>query len=178
MATVGGAPAPPRPGGPAVFGLTPLAWACLGLAAFVVGLSKTSIAGLGSVAVVLFALVLPAKESTAAVLLLLICGDLVAVAVYRRQADWGQLRRLLPAVLPGIGLGAVFLAFASDRVLLLAIGGLVLAAVLLQIGLRRHSAKLGSAANATATAEPAAAPAPASAAPPPPALGSAGAVPA
>jgi uncharacterized membrane protein YfcA len=120
--------------------MTPLAWFLLAVAAIVVGISKTSISGLGAVAVALFALVLPAKESTAAVLLLLITGDIVAVALYRRQADWAQLRRLLPAVVPGIVLGAVFLGLVSDRVLLVSIGLLVLAAVALQIGLQAHQA--------------------------------------
>jgi uncharacterized membrane protein YfcA len=121
--------------------MTPIDWLTLALAAIVVGVSKTSIGGLGTVAVALFALVLPAKESTAAVLLLLIVGDIVAVSLYRRQADWDQLRRLLPAVVPGIIVGAIFLGLVSDRVLLVSIGLLVLIAVGLQLTLRWHQTK-------------------------------------
>ncbi|MDR0285496.1 MAG: sulfite exporter TauE/SafE family protein, partial [Propionibacteriaceae bacterium] len=105
-------------------------------AALVVGVSKTSISGLGSLAVAAFALVLPAKESTAAVLLLLITGDIVAVSIYRRAADWGQLKRLLPAVVPGIVLGAVFMKYVSDKVLLIVVAVTLIVAVGLQIGMR------------------------------------------
>jgi uncharacterized membrane protein YfcA len=112
------------------------AWLLLAAAALVVGLSKTSIAGLGSLAVAAFALVLPAKESTAAVLLLLICGDVVALLIYHRQADWTQLKRLLPAVVPGIVIGAIFLRIVSDRVLLVSVAACLFVAVGLQVGLR------------------------------------------
>ena len=88
----------------------------LGAAALLIGISKTSVGGLAAIAVAVFASVMPAKESTAAVLLLLLTGDVVAVARYRRGADWGLLRRLLPSVLPGLALGAVFLWFVSDTV--------------------------------------------------------------
>jgi len=44
------------------------AWAMLALAAALVGFSKTGIAGIGSLPILLFATVLPAKESTGALL--------------------------------------------------------------------------------------------------------------
>src|SRR5215204_2347947 len=60
-------------------------WQCaLGaLGAFLVGLSKTGIPGLGILNVAIFALVFPARESVGLVLVILICGDLVAVTSYR-----------------------------------------------------------------------------------------------
>ena len=84
------------------------------VAALVVGISKTSVSGFGSFAVAAFALVMPAKESTAAVLLLLIIGDIVAVLRYRKHCNWALLRRLLPSVLPGVALGAWVLSVISD----------------------------------------------------------------
>jgi hypothetical protein len=51
-------------------------WICLALAAFCSGLSKTGIAGLGILPVVLLANVLPPRESTGALLPLLLCGDI------------------------------------------------------------------------------------------------------
>ncbi|NHA69260.1 TSUP family transporter, partial [Phycicoccus flavus] len=83
-----------------LFGGTVLGLLLLGLAALLIGYSKTALGGLGVVAVALFATVLPAKQSTAAILAVLVVGDLVAVWHYRRDADWGLVRRLLPAVLP------------------------------------------------------------------------------
>ena len=71
------------------------------LAAFVVGYSKTALGGLAVVAVAIFASIMPAKESTAAILAILIVGDLVACWHYRRDADWSLIRRLLPEGLYG-----------------------------------------------------------------------------
>jgi uncharacterized membrane protein YfcA len=105
----------------------------LGVAALLVGFAKTAIGGFGSIAVAIFALVLPARESTAAILLLLIIGDVVAVWHYRRDADLRLLRRLIPAVLPGLALGALFLARVDDATLRRSIGGLLLALAALQL---------------------------------------------
>ncbi len=88
----------------------------LALAALIIGYAKTAIGGLATISVAIFASVMPARESTAAILLLLIVGDVVAVWHYRRDADLSLLRRLIPAVLPGLALGAVFLAVVDDTV--------------------------------------------------------------
>ena len=105
----------------------------MGLAAVVIGFSKTSLGGLAVVSIAIFATVLPAKESTAAVLVLLIVGDFVAVSHYRHDADWSLIRRLLPAVLPGLLLGSVFLRIVSDDVLRRGIGVVLLVLLLLQL---------------------------------------------
>ncbi len=112
-------------------------WALLAAAAFVVGVSKTSIGGFAVLAVAAFASVLPAKESTAAVLLLLIVGDLAGVARFHRAADWSLLRRLLPSVLPGVALGALFLYAVDDHLLRRTIGVLILGMLAVQVWLRR-----------------------------------------
>ncbi|MER7072746.1 sulfite exporter TauE/SafE family protein [Terrabacter sp. NPDC000476] len=109
----------------------------LGLAALLIGFAKTAIGGVGSIAVAVFALVLPTKESTAAILLLLLVGDVVAVWHYRHHADRALLARLIPAVLPGLALGAVVLARVDDQTLRRAIGGLLLVLAVLQLVLAR-----------------------------------------
>jgi len=111
----------------------------LGLAALLVGFAKTAIGGVGSIAVAIFALVMPARESTAAILLLLIIGDIVAVWHYRRDADFRMLRRLLPAVLPGLALGALFLWWVDDTTLRRVIGVLLLVLAGLQLVLTWRS---------------------------------------
>jgi uncharacterized membrane protein YfcA len=70
-------------------------------AAFIIGVSKTSVGGVATLAVGIFGALMPAKESTAAVLLLLIIGDVIGVLSYHKHADWGLLKKLLPSVLPG-----------------------------------------------------------------------------
>lgn len=106
------------------------------LAALIVGIAKTSFGGLGSVAVALLAFVLPTKESTAAALILLITGDIVAVLRYRANADWSLLKTLLPAVLPGLLLGAGFIAITDDLVLRRSIGVLLFLSLSLQFWLK------------------------------------------
>ncbi len=111
----------------------------MGLAAAIIGYSKTALGGLAVIAVAIFATVLPAKESTAAILALLIVGDLVAVWHYRHDADWTLIRRLLPAVVPGLVLGSVFLGVVSDDVLRRSIGAVLLVLVLLQLWVKWRS---------------------------------------
>ncbi|CUR60834.1 Sulfite exporter TauE/SafE [metagenome] len=116
----------------------PQVWLVLCLAALVVGFAKTAIGGLGTVAVAMYAAVLPARESTAALLLLLLVGDVVAVSKYRRDCDWGLLRHLIPGVLPGLAVGAVVLALVDDLTLRRGIGVVILVLVVLQLVLSRR----------------------------------------
>jgi uncharacterized membrane protein YfcA len=113
--------------------------ALLGVAAVLVGFAKTAIGGVGSIAVAIFAVALPTRESTAAILLLLLVGDVVAVWHYRRDADLGMLGRLMPAVLPGLALGALFLARVDDTTLRRCIGALLLVFAAIQLVLSWRS---------------------------------------
>lgn len=109
--------------------LSVIAWVLLSLGAFGVGLSKTAVPGITTVAVVIFAAVLPAKQSTGALLVLLIVGDLFALWAYRRHADWPTLVKLIPAVAAGVVAGAVFLAVAENAGVRRVIGGILLVLV-------------------------------------------------
>ena len=96
--------------------LSSLQWMVLLSAAFLAGLSKTSLNGIGPFVAALAASVLPAGESTGFVLVLLLVGDLFAITTYRAHADWQVFRRLLPAVVVGILVGALFV-FRVDPVI-------------------------------------------------------------
>jgi uncharacterized membrane protein YfcA len=102
------------------------AWIALGLAAVITGLSKAAVPGGATLAVVLFAAVLPARTSTAAMLLLFIVGDVFALIAYRRHAHWPTLLRLAPAVIAGLLAGFVFLALADDGIVRRAVGVILL----------------------------------------------------
>lgn len=117
--------------------LTALAWTLLAIGAAVVGLSKAALPGAATIAVALFAAVLPAKQSTGTILLLLIVGDAFAMLAYRRHADLRLLVRLAPAVIAGMVAGAVFLAFASDAGVRQVIGILLLLVVGVTLWRRR-----------------------------------------
>lgn len=106
--------------------LSAVAWSCLGLGAFLVGISKTAIPGFNTVSVALFASILPAKTSTGALLILLMVGDIFALLAYRKHAHWPTLIRMVPAVLLGLIAGAIFLHFASDTGVRRGIGALLL----------------------------------------------------
>ena len=116
-------------------------WAALGAAALLVGFAKTAIGGVATVAVALFAGVMPARESTAALLLVLLVGDVLAVSVYRRHCDWSLLRLLVPGVLPGLGLGALALALLDDRAIKVAIGVILLLLVAIQLVMSRRASR-------------------------------------
>jgi len=90
-------------------------WAALCVGAAFAGFSKTAIGGAGVLAAALFALVLPARESTGLLLPLLICGDVIGVTIYRRRANWRLIGRLMPWVLAGIAAGVAFLAVVRSN---------------------------------------------------------------
>ena len=97
-------------------------WATLVLGAFLIGLSKTGIVGIGPFAIALFALVLPARESVGIVLLILISADVVAVIAYRQHVIWSHLIRLFPWAALGILLGFLAVGRISDAYLARLIG--------------------------------------------------------
>jgi uncharacterized membrane protein YfcA len=116
--------------------LSPLDFALLALAAGLVGLSKTVLPGAGTISVAVFAAVLPARQSTGTLLVLLILGDLFAVWTYHAHADWRALRQLVPAVLAGVVVGSYFLAVADDGAVRRVIGAILLALVAVTLALR------------------------------------------
>ena len=108
-------------------------------AALLVGFSKTAISGVSAISVALFASVLPARESTGALLPLLLVGDVVAVRAYRRHTDWPALLRLFPSVAVGVLVGAVFVAQVDDIVMRRTIGGFLLAMAVYHVWQKRRT---------------------------------------
>jgi hypothetical protein len=109
-----------------VHALLPWQWALAVFCALTVGLSKSGVPGLGILFVPLFAMVLPARASTGALLPLLIVGDVIAVIWYRRKAVWGHLWRLLPWAGAGIVGGFFLLGRIDDRTLRPLLGALII----------------------------------------------------
>lgn len=114
-------------------------WAIAIVAALIVGVSKAGIGGLGMLAVVLFAHILPAKEATGMVLPLLCIGDIIAVVSYRQHAEWRHLWRLFPWTIAGVVIGYFTLDRIDERQARLLIGGIVLGLVALHLIRRRIS---------------------------------------
>jgi uncharacterized membrane protein YfcA len=116
-------------------------WAVGALGAFLAGLSKTGLPGLGSLNVALFALAFPVRESVGTVLIILICADVVAVAAYRRDASWAHLWRLFPWAAAGIVLGYLALGRVNEGEMRRLIGGILFILSVVQlVRLRRPAA--------------------------------------
>src|SRR4030095_1680802 len=114
-------------------------WALLGLGAFFTGLSKTGVAGLGILPVALFANALPARESTGALLPLLIAADVFGVAIFRKHADWGHLWKLFPWVLVGVVAGYFALDIIPSATVQHLIGWILLVMVALHFWRQRQT---------------------------------------
>jgi hypothetical protein len=117
-----------------VNGLTMVEVLTLVLAAVGVGFAKTAIGGVASISVALFATVIAARESTGALLPLLLVGDVVAVSIYRQHADWQALLRLLPSVAVGVLVGVVVVARIGDTDMRRMIGAVLLVLVAVHLG--------------------------------------------
>lgn len=124
--------------------LEPWQWALIVLGAFLVGVSKTGIAGMGILFVAIFANVIPARQATGFVLPMLICGDVFAVASYRRHTVWRHLWRLFPWTALGVILGAVALGRLDDAATRRLIGGIIVVMFALHVW-RKWRARRGRA---------------------------------
>jgi uncharacterized membrane protein YfcA len=103
-----------------------LQWLIMLLCAFLVGLSKTGLPGVGILAVPLIASFFSPKVSTGLLLPMLALADLFAVGYYHRHANWKIILKLLPAAVVGIAAGSYVIRKISDDSLKPVIGIIVL----------------------------------------------------
>lgn len=104
-------------------------WALALGGALAIGVAKTGIGGLGMLAVVIFANLMPAKQSSGFVLPMLVMADVVAVAAYRRHAQWSLLWKLFPWTALGVLLGFLAMGRINNQQAGLLIGMIVLSLV-------------------------------------------------
>ncbi len=91
---------------PSTYQLDQWEWLIILLGAFIVGISKSGIKGIGIIIVTLMALVFGGKASTGIVLILFCFGDVMAVLYYKRHAQWKYLIQFMPWMIVGVVLGA------------------------------------------------------------------------
>lgn len=96
------------------------------VSAVLIGINKTAIPGIGVLPVVLLTMAFPARLSTGLQLIMLAMTDLLAVAWYRRHADWKIVLRLLPWAFAGLALGSWTLRYVSDEAMRPLLGAIVL----------------------------------------------------
>ena len=123
--------------------LTHVGWALLALAAVIIGISKTGFPGMGILAIPLVAIVVDPKLSTGLILPMLLLGDVMAVAYYRRHAVWKYLVKLLPCAMVGIVVGNFFLARVNGQQLKPLIGAIILVMMALNAWRNRRMARAG-----------------------------------
>ena len=103
------------------------------VAALGVGISKSGLAGVGMIHILIFAAIFGARDSTGVLLPLLIVGDACAIYVFGSHAQWKHVRRLLPPTLIGIVLGWTLMGRLDDAMVARLIGGIILALTVLQL---------------------------------------------
>ena len=87
-------------------------WSILALAGLCIGMSKTGVQGMMLLIVPYMARAFGAKESTGVILPMLCMADIMAVAYYKRIADWKVVAKLLPTAILGF-----FLAIGVDNMI-------------------------------------------------------------
>lgn len=87
------------------FNLTTLQWISVGLAGFILGLSKSGIKGISIIIVIILAYVFGEKASTGILLPMLIFADIFAVVYYNKHAQWHYIIKLLPTMIIGVLVG-------------------------------------------------------------------------
>lgn len=92
--------------------LTDIQWITIIATALCIGMSKTGVQGMMLMVVPFLALAFGAKESTGVILPMLCMADIIAVAYYKRIADWKIVARLLPTAILGF-----FLAIGVDNLI-------------------------------------------------------------
>jgi len=122
--------------------LTTLQWFWVMLAAFLVGFSKTGISGLTMLIIPIIAGIFGGKASTGIILPMLLVGDVFAVSYYKKHADWGKIRKLLPWALVGILIGGVVGNYINDKQFKLFIASSVLICVIILIYTEKKKDKI------------------------------------
>lgn len=102
-------------------------WLVAAAAVVVAGLSKSGLlGGLGLASVPLLSLVMPARDAAGLMLPLLLVMDAISIWNYRREADWGLLKILLPGAAIGTIVGWLMWSVVSDAMVNLMVGVITL----------------------------------------------------
>ena len=110
-----------------------LGWVALCVAAFGIGITKSGFSGFSMVHVILFASVFGAMESTGIILPMLLAGDVFAMLLYGKHANWVYVRRMIPPTFLGVVLGWLLMMVLDGKFYRPLIGSIILGLVILQI---------------------------------------------
>ena len=108
-------------------------WLLLAIAAFGIGITKSGFSGVSMVHVILFAFVFGARNSTGIVLPMLIAGDIFAMSVYGKHANWRYVRRMMLPTLTGVVMGWLMMFRLPEAYYRPVIGAIIFGLTVLQI---------------------------------------------
>ena len=113
------------------FELSSFDWVLALTAAFLVGISKSGIKGISVLFVTMLVIVYGAKPSTGILMPMLIAGDIFAVIYYKRHTKWSLLWKLLPWMIIGVVIGAVWGKDISEHIFRQLMAWIILLTVIL-----------------------------------------------
>ncbi len=113
--------------------LSPTQWLLAVVAAVGIGMSKSGLAGMSLVQVLILAFLFGARESTGVVLPMLIVGDICAVSIFHQHARWSYVRRMLPPACLGVVIAAIAMRWLNEAVYRPIIGVIILSLTVLQV---------------------------------------------
>lgn len=108
-------------------------WLLLAIAAFGIGITKSGFSGVSMVHVILIAYVFGARESTGIVLPMLIAGDIFAMTIYGKHANWKCVRRMFGPAMIGVVAGWLLMFRLDEKYYRPLIGTIILGLTVLQI---------------------------------------------
>ena len=108
-------------------------WLLLAIAAFGIGITKSGFSGVSMVHDILFAFVFGARNSTGIVLPMLIAGDIFAMSVYGKHANWRYVRRMMLPTLIGVVIGWLMMFRLPEAYYRPLIGTIIFGLTVLQI---------------------------------------------
>lgn len=108
-------------------------WLLLAIAAFGIGITKSGFSGVSMVHVILFAIVFGARDSTGVVLPMLIAGDIFAMSVYGKHANWRYVRRMMLPTSIGVVTGWLMMFRLPEAYYRPLIGAIIFGLTVLQI---------------------------------------------
>ena len=112
---------------------TPAVWLLTLLSAFLVGLSKSGIKGIGMVTVPLMVYLYGARASVGVLLPILVFGDSIALMQYHRSGRFKEILRLLPYAAIGIIVAVVVGNHIDDKQFRDAIAGILLISLFIML---------------------------------------------
>ena len=114
------------------------------IAALLVGFTKTSVGGVGILAVLLMALAFPGKASPGILLPMLLLADVFAVLYYRRDCQWKILLKIFPMTALGVILAYYIIDLIPIELFRLTLGWLILLMLALGFLMDYFQAKQGA----------------------------------